>query len=421
MTASRIRTGWPSCRVRRRGLLPEAIRTETSKLGILATAHEALIGVSRQLGRTTICALGTTIAVTAFVVTNGLSASANNSVLSTFNALNATTVEFQGGTSHHPLLTQAGVARLSKLHGVVSAGLIWDLDQQQPYDVSRQPHDSSNDAELSFTAASASALTTIGATTSSGRMYDSGADLHHQMVALLGYQAAQALGITSVRGAPAIFVDGVALTVIGIIDSAQQDTEVLANVVVPPYVASIISGGTDERTVIARTRAGAAQLIGNQGPYALDPYQPTAIQAAVPPSPTTLRAQVATSLSDLLHLLELAGIAVGILSIAAITILSINQRRSEIGLLRALGYRRLDIARLISLEAMVIGLLGGILGTSIGMLLFVAAADSQQWTPVIPAGIIVIAPVLGIATGAVAGTYPAFLAMRITPMAALRS
>jgi len=69
----------------------------------------------------------------------------------------------------------------------------------------------------------------------------------------------------------------------------------------------------------------------------------------------------------------------------------------------------------------VIGLVGGVLGTSLGLLSFVAVAASQSWTPVIPAHVIVLAPFLGIATGVVAGAYPAFLVMQITPMAALRS
>lgn len=392
------------------------------RLGLLATAHEAATGVSRHLARTLLCALGTTVAVVAFVVTNGLSESANNSVLGSFSALEATTVEFQGGTSQHPLLTAGGIRRLLHVHGVRAAGIVWQLSDQQPYTVLRQPDESAQiGSSLSVTAVSPAGFKAIGASIESGRAYDYGADRYHQMVAMLGYEAAQALGISSTRGAPAIFINGVALTVTGIIGTAQQDAEVLANVVVPPYVASVLSAGTDERTVVATTRPGAAQLVGKEGPYALSPYHPNAIAATIPPSPDTLRAQVAKSLSSLLRLLELAGIIVGIISIAAITMLAVNQRHTEIGLLRALGYRRIDVARLISFEATTIGLIGGVIGTGIGMILFIVAADSQHWIPVIPPDIIGIAPLLGLATGALAGTIPALLATRITPIAALRS
>ena len=400
----------------------EALRGEAVGLGIITAAREAARNLGRQLGRTMLCALGTTVAVVAFVVINGLSASAGNAVLSSFNALAATTVEFQGGTSHAPLLTDAGVLRLSRLDGVIAAGLIWDINGQQPYNVTRTPGEpASSGAELSFTAASPSAFPAIGATVVSGRTYDYGAEIHHEMVAMLGFEAARALGISSVRGSPAIFVDGTALTVVGIIGSAQQAGQVLANVVVPPYVASVISAGTDQRSVIVRTKAGAAQLIGAEGPLALNPYHASAIVATVPPDPSTLRASVAHSLTDLLRLVELVGLGFGVMSIAALTVLSVNQRRPEIGLLRAVGYRRVDVARQIALEAVAIGFVGGVLGTSLGLLGFVAVAASQGWTPVIPTHIIVIAPLLGIATGVVAGAYPAFLVMQITPMAALRS
>ena len=392
------------------------------RLGLVSTMHDAATGVSRYLGRTLLCALGTAIAVVAFVVTNGLSQSANNSVLSSFNALNATTVLFQGGTSQQPVLTESGVQRLLKVKGVNAAGLVWQVAQEEPYTVYRQPDQTAQTGlSLSLTAASPTAFKAIGATITVGRAYDYSADRYHQMVAMLGYEAAQTLGITSTRGAPAIFINGIALTVTGIIGSAQQDGEVLANVVVPPYVASVLSAGTDERTVVVTTRPGAAQLVGAEGPYALDPYQPGRITAEIPPSPSTLRAQVAKSLSELLRLLELAGIIVGVVSIAAITMLAVNQRHTEIGLLRALGYRRLDVARLIALEATAIGLIGGFIGTAIGVILFIVAADSQHWVPVIPPGIIAVAPLLGLATGALAGVAPALIATRITPIAALRS
>jgi putative ABC transport system permease protein len=175
------------------------------------------------------------------------------------------------------------------------------------------------------------ALDAVGAHLLTGRFYDAGADPQKQMVAVLGVDAAQELGISSTVGAPAIFVGDVALTVVGIVNSTQQESEILYGVVVPPYAASVIAGSTNTRDVIARTAPGAAQLIGAQGPYALNPYLPQRITAEVPPAPSTLRAQVEASLGALLTVLGLAGLAIGTLSIAAVTVLSVNQRQSELG------------------------------------------------------------------------------------------
>ena len=386
--------------------------------GLGSALSEAVTSIVRQPVRTLLCALGTVVAVGAFTTTNGLTESAANAVSASFNELRATTVEFQGPST----LSEANVAQLARLRGVTRAGLMWDLDQQQPLSVVVGPTTTGpSQTQLSVTAMSPSAFPAIGAVLSSGRFYDPGADLHHQMVALLGSGAASQLGINSSLGDPAINVSGVVLTVVGIVSSSQQESQALLGVIVPPYVAGVITGNHDPRRVIARTAPGAAQLIGRQGPMELDPYQPGLVTADVPPNPSTLRSQVQASLSTLLHVLSLAGLGIGFLVIAAVTIMSVAQRRSEIGLRRAVGYGRLEIARLIVLEAAGVGMLGGILGASIGVLATAAIASNDHWTPVMNTTLVLAAPFLGVAVGVLAGSYPAIRAARITPMAALRS
>jgi putative ABC transport system permease protein len=369
--------------------------------GLRSAVGEAVTSIVRQPARTLLCALGTVVAVGAFTTTNGLTESASNAVSSSFNELRATTVEFQGPST----LSEADVARLARLRGVTSAGLLWDIDQQQPLPVAVGPSTTGpSQTQLPVTAMSASALGAIGAVLSSGRFYDTGADLHHQMVALLGSAAASQLGISSSLGNPGINVSGVVLTVVGIVSGSQQESQALLGVIVPPYAAVVIAGAHDARRVIARTAPGAAQLIGRQGPIELDPYQPGLVTAEVPPNPTTLRSQVQASLSTLLSVLSIAGLGIGFLAIAAVTIMSVAQRRSEIGL-----------------EAAGVGLLGGVLGASIGVLATAAIASGNHWTPVMNTTLVLASPFLGIAVGVLAGAYPAIRAARITPMAALRS
>ena len=386
--------------------------------GLRSALVEAVTSIARQPMRTLLCALGTVVAVGAFTTTNGLTESASSAVSASFNELRATTVEFQGPST----LSETDVARLARLHGVTRAGLVWDLYQQQPLPVAVGPSASGpSQTQLSVTAMSPSALAAIGAVLSSGRFYDTGADLHHQMVALLGSGAASQLGISSSLGNPAINVSGIVL------DSGGDRVQLPAG---GPGAArgdrAAVRGRRDRRRpdprrVIARTSPGAAQLIGRQGPAELDPYQPGLVTAEVPPNPTTQRAQVQASLSTLLSVLSVAGLGIGFLTIAAITIMSVAQRRSEIGLRRAVGYGRLEVARLIVLEAAGVGLLGGILGASIGVLATSAIASGNHWTPVMNTTLVLAAPFLGVAVGVLAGSYPAIRAARITPMAALRA
>jgi putative ABC transport system permease protein len=387
-----------------------------SRYGLRAAIAEAWITILRQPVRTLLAAVGTVVAIGAFTTTNGLTEGASNAVSASFNELRATTVGFQGPES----LTEGDAARLARLHGVTSAGLVWDLYQQQPLPVSVGPAPSRmRSTELSATAVSPAALKALGIRLSSGRFYDAGAGLHHQMVALIGATAASQLGIGSAAGSPAINVNGVVLTITGVVSVTEQQSELLLNVIVPPYVAAVI-GGNGARQVVARTAPGAAQLIGRQGPLALDPYNPGAITAEVPPNPSSLRSRVQASLATLLHALSLAGLAIGFLTIAAITVMSVAQRRSEIGLRRAVGYRRADIAALVIFEAAGTGFLGGVIGACIGILATSAISSANHWTPVLSPPLMLAAPLIGVAVGVAAGLYPALHAARIAPMAALR-
>jgi putative ABC transport system permease protein len=241
------------------------------------------------------------------------------------------------------------------------------------------------------------------------------------MVVLLGADAAQQLGIESTVGQPAIFVGHTALTVEGIIGSTNQESQVLVGMVVPPYVANVIGAKPDALRVIARTRLGAAQIVGREGPYALSPYNASQITADVPPDPTTLKASVQRSLTSLLDALEVVGIAVGIVSITAITLLAVLQRRTEIGLRRAVGYDRWDVACLILCETGAVGIMGACLGASFGVLTVSIFAAAHGWAPTISPTTLALSPLLGIAIGGVAGAIPASAAARITPMAALRA
>jgi putative ABC transport system permease protein len=399
-------------------------RVGRSGISLVAIIAEAVVGLARQPVRTILCAFGTALAVGGFVALTGLTQSARNAVSSSFNELRATTVEFEGGSTNQIVLTPRGVNRLSQLHGVTGAGLLWSLDSEQPLSVSTTPPSDtigSSNALLPFTAATPSTFAAIGARLSSGRFYDTGADRNHEMVAVLGASAAQQLGISSVVGEPAIFVGKVALTVVGIVQSTRQQAQLQLGVIVPPYVASVLSAAGAQRTVIARTLAGGAQLIGREGPYALAPYQAASIVAEVPPDPSTLRAQVESSLSDLLTVLAIAGFIIGIVAIGTVTLLSVLQRRYEIGLRRAIGYNRFDIARLILAEAIGTGLLGGIIGVSLGIITVSTVSSSHGWEPVLSPNVLVGAPAAGVTIGALAGAIPALRASRITPVAALRS
>ena len=398
-----------------------------SRLTLRDAAHEALLAVTRAPLRTVLTSMGTVLAVGTAIATIGLSNSAAGAVSGTFDALRATIVTFSDNSRYlsPPDLTDRVERPLDRLNGVVHAGLIWELGGGgRLYQVGRTaPQPGQPQIGLPVTAASAGGLSTIGATVSAGRLYDAGMDHRGDQVALLGATAARQLGITGVGEAPVIFIGPQPFTVVGIVKRAPLDPGVLLGVIVPPGVADVIAGrfgANTNRQVMVRTDPGAAQLIGRQGPYAIDPLHPGRIAASVPEDPSALRQSVSSSLTSLLLAVALIALGVGVIAIANTTLLSVIQRRAEIGLRRSVGAAPRHIAVMVVSEAVLTGAIGGLIGTSAGVLIVSAVCAGHGWSPVIDPELLLIAPAAGAVAGLLAGLYPAWRASRVSPISALQ-
>src|SRR5690606_13760738 len=109
------------------------------------------------------------------------------------------------------------------------------------------------------------------------------------------------------------------------------------------------------------------------------------------------------------------------IGIANVTLVSVLERVGEIGLRRALGAARRHIAAQFLVESTAMGLVGGIIGASLGVLVVVAISASRTWTPILDPWIPLAAPFVGAATGMLAGLYPSLRAAALEPVEALRS
>lgn len=398
-----------------------------SRLRARDAVRDAMLAVSRAPLRTVLSSTGTALAVGTAIATIGLSESAAGAVSSTFNVLLATTVVFTNSGYHGPSppdLTGAAERPLKRLHGVTGTGLAWQLGGQAGlFQVSRALRGAQPALSLPVTAASAGGLAVIGARVSAGRLYDAGMDYRGDMVALLGSVAALQLGFNGVGESPVIYIGGAAFTVIGIVDRALADPGALLGVIVPDSVAAAVGGRSaalDNRQIIVRTRPGAAQLTGRQGPYAIDPLHPSRIAALVPADPARLRQSVSASLTSLLLVIAVIALGVGVVAIANTTLLSVLQRRAEIGLRRSVGAAPRHIAVLVLSEAGVTGTIGGVIGASAGVLVISAVCASRGWAPVLAPILLAVAPTTGTASGLLAGLYPAWRASSVTPIDALQ-
>lgn len=406
-----------------------ALQPSPSRLSLCDLLYEALAGVLQRPARSVLTALGTVLGVGSFISVLGLTGTATAQIDARFDELTATevTVEDTGGpdAEHLPLaFPDDADGRIRNLNGVTAAGVYWSVRLGEGEGVGAAPVGATGDADsrTRVTAASPGLLRAVGPRLAQGRLFDTYHDGHHQQVAVVGRAIASRLGITTLRTQPAIFIGNTPFTVIGILDDVDRNPDLLLSVLVPCGTAQALWGPPrDERAkMLVSTRLGAAAQIADATALALRPEHPEYFHAIPPPDPRELRTAVGGDLGRLFLLLAVVCLVIGAVGIANTTLVAVMERTGEIGLRRALGARARHITTQFLTESAVLGLLGGLVGASLGTVTVVAVCVVRQWTPVLEPAILATAPVLGLATGALAGLYPAWRASRVQPAEALR-
>jgi putative ABC transport system permease protein len=151
-----------------------------------------------------------------------------------------------------------------------------------------------------------------------------------------------------------------------------------------------------------------------------DPEHPDQVNVSRPSDALVARAAAQGALNSLFLGLAAVALLVGGVGVANIMVISVMERRSEIGLRRALGATRGQIRVQFLGEAALLGLLGGVVGVAVGAGVTAAYALSHEWDAVVPS--IAISGGLGasVLVGAIAGLLPALRAARMSPTEALR-
>lgn len=384
---------------------------------------EALGGMTRRIGRSVLTSLGTVLGVGALVATLGLTSTAAAQISNRFDLLKATEVSVQDTAAipgDRAIFPPAADSMLGRLNGVVAGGQFWTVTRDAPVQFTSL---SEGQQFVTVQAASPGALLAMEPTLASGKLYASFAEHRGEPVAVVGIGLARQLGISpSLAGQSAITVDSNLLTVVAIVDDVKRNPVLVSGLAVPLSTARGLWGrlGQSSSQVLIHTDIGAAQLIARQAPIALLPSAPGRLLALAPPSPESLRVGVEGDINGLFLILAVVSLAVGGLSIANTTLISVLERIPEIGLRRAIGASRTSIALQFIIESGLLGGLGGLFGTAASVVVVVIVSLTKGWTPVMAPAITLIGTALGTATGLVAGLYPAIKAARVQPIAALR-
>src|SRR6267143_6131944 len=390
--------------------------------------NEAFAGMFARPGRMALTVLGVVIGLCALVATVGLTRTAGNRIISQFDQLAATELFITArpgmatGTIDPRAIPWDAPERLVRLNGVVAAGLLSDVNVLDMLVSASPVVDPFNQTafKLAVRAASPDLFRAVRADLASGRFIDGGHSARAERVAILGPDAARRLGIAGVERLPAIYVGDELYLVIGILRDVVRKPELLGSVIIPEGTARRHFSLFGPGMVVVETKVGAASLIALQARAALRPDDPRALRVQLPQEPRRVRDDVQTDLNVMFLLLGGLSLVVGALGIANITLVGVMERTAEIGLRRAIGATRRHIAAQFLIESASMGVVGGLLGSSVGVLIVVGVSAYQVWTPVLDPLAPLLAPAVGGVIGLLSGVYPASRAAALEPAEAFR-
>jgi putative ABC transport system permease protein len=243
-----------------------------------------------------------------------------------------------------------------------------------------------------------------------------------QPVAVLGATAAQRLGIDRVYPGERIWVGGQWFYVAGILKPAALTPEIDTAVLVGfPAAQTYLGFDGHPSTIYVRSRTDQVTAVQSVLAATAKPQAPNEVDVSRPSDALVARARAKSALNALFLGLGAVSLLVGAVGVANIMIISVLERRSEIGLRRALGATKGDIRIQFLAEAILLAVVGGAVGVALGVLSTVIYASAKSWTIVVPALAWGGGFAAALTIGAIAGLLPALRAAQLSPTDALRT
>jgi putative ABC transport system permease protein len=390
------------------------------KLRPVDLARVASVGLRTRRLRAALSALGIAIGVAAIVAVLGLSSSSRAGLLAQIDRLgtNLLTVTagqtFFGGTAELPLAAPAMIGRIAPVTQVADTGSTSASVYRSPL----IPPVNTN--ALTVQAASLDLLPVVGAEVVRGAYLN--AATAKEPVAVLGAAAAERLGIDRIYRGERIWLGGQWFYVAGILSSAVLAPEIDTSVLVGfPAAKTYLDFDGHPTTIYVRSQTSQVAAVQSVLAATANPESPNEVDVSQPSAALVARAEAQSALNGLFLGLGAVALLVGAVGVANIMVISVLERRSEIGLRRALGATRGQIRTQFLCEAVLLSLLGGVAGVAFGILATAGYALTRDWAIVVPAVAWVGGLGAALTIGAIAGLVPAVRAARLSPTDALRS
>jgi putative ABC transport system permease protein len=402
---------------RRRGEADAAGASRLSRRDLLRVGS---LGLRSRPMRASLSALGISIGIAAIVGVLGISQSSKSGLLAELGQLgNLLTVQAGntgiGQATELPATSEGMVSRVGPVTDVTEIATI-----QNTY-VYRSPFVPAVDTNgISVTASDSSLPATLGATVADGTFLN--AATAHFPAVVLGAEAARLLGITVLTNPTQVWIGRHWFTVIGILEPVELVTQMDSMAFIGfPIAGQYFAFDGNPSELYLRAVPSQVAAVADVLPATVNPADASTVQVSQPSD--ILKAEVAAkgAYNGLFLGLGAVALLVGGVGIANVMVISVLERRSEIGLRRALGASRRHVSEQFLAEALLLSVLGGVAGTITGGAATATYALTQHWSVQIPAQALYGGIGAALVIGAIAGLYPSTRAARLSPTEALRT
>jgi putative ABC transport system permease protein len=395
-------------------------RRDASRLRAADLVALAGLGLRIRRLRAALSALGICIGIAAIVGVLGITQSSESDLVAQIDQLGTNLLTVQNGRSFNGAegtLPQAAPGMIGHMSGVehVSATA---LLTQSVYRTDLVP--AFETGGIGVRAADGSLLNALDGSVLHGTYLNTATSRYR--VAVLGFGAARYLGIDRLDAPARIWIAGRWFVVAGILNRMPLAPEIDQSALVGwPIAESELGFDGYPTRIYVRAAADQVVAVDNLLAATANPEAPEQVAVSRPSDALAARIAVVSSSTTLVLGLGAIALLVGGVGIANVMFVSVLERRSEIGLRRALGATRGHIALQFLAESLLLSSLGGMVGVAAGLAATAAYATLQGWSILVPPGAIWAALAAAIFIGVAAGLYPALRASRLSPTEALRS
>ncbi|EPH43294.1 ABC transporter permease [Streptomyces aurantiacus] len=394
-------------------------RLRAARLSPRDVAHVGASGLRSRPTRVVLSALGIAIGIATMVAVVGVSASSKAQLLERLDRLGTNMLVAEPGdplfSGEKLKLPKDAVGRVSRIAGVEGVGATGDLERTVRRS-EKIPEDETGG--IGVKAATEGLLEVLRGEMASGTWFNAANSRYPSVV--LGHVAAQRLGVTS--PGRQVWMDDRYFTVLGILAPLPLAPDVERAALTGWSASQSLLGFDGHPTSVYERSADAAvhdvrKLLGPS----ISPQSPRDVKVTDPSAALQAKADTEGAFSTLL--LGLGGIAllVGGVGVANTMIISVLERRYEIGLRRSLGATRGQIRIQFVTESLMLSGLGGLVGVALGAAATAAYAASGGLPWVVPLWSVTAGFAATLAIGTIAGLYPAVRAARLSPTLALHA